>query len=171
MTQPFIGEIRMFGGNFAPSGWAFCAGQLLAVSGNEALFSLLGTIYGGDGRTTFALPDLRGRTPIHAGTGPGLTQRRIGERGGAETATLTTPQLPAHDHGGAIAVNDSANSSSPAGNTLANSSTPAYVSGGAVGMDATAVGDAGGALSHPNMMPFQAVHFIIALFGIFPSRA
>ena len=170
MSEPFIGEIRMFAGNFAPRNWAFCDGQLLAISQNDALFSLLGTIYGGDGRTTFGLPDLRSRTPIHAGTGPGLSPRRIGERGGVETVTLTTAQLPAHGHGGAVAVDDVANSSSPAGNTLADSSTPVYVPGGADGMNATSVSAAGGGQAHPNMMPFQAIHFIISLFGIFPSR-
>ena len=98
MSEPFVGEIRMFAGNFAPRGWAFCDGQLLAVSQNDALFSLLGTIYGGDGRTTFGLPDMRGRIPIHAGHGPGLSERRLGAKGGAEQVTLTVNQMPSHGH-------------------------------------------------------------------------
>jgi len=98
MSEPFVGEIRMFAGNFAPRGWAFCDGQLLAVSQNDALFSLLGTIYGGDGRTTFGLPDMRGRTPLHAGQGPGLSNRRLGAKAGAENVTLTVNQLPSHRH-------------------------------------------------------------------------
>ena len=98
MSEPFVGEIRMFAGNFAPRGWAFCDGQLLATSQNDALFSLLGTIYGGDGRTTFGLPDLRGRIPVHAGTGPGLSPRRLGAKAGAEKVTLTVNELPSHTH-------------------------------------------------------------------------
>ena len=160
----------MFAGNFAPRGWSFCDGQLLAVSQNDALFSLLGTIYGGDGRTTFGLPDLRGRTPIHYGSGPGLTPRQIGNSGGSERVTLTPNQLPSHNHGGAVGADDSANSTSPGGNTLANTSSPAYVPGGPQAMSSTAVTASGGGQQHDNMMPFQAVHFIIALFGIYPSR-
>ena len=98
MSEPYVGEIRMFAGNFAPRGWAFCDGQLLAVSQNDALFSLLGTIYGGDGRTTFGLPDVRGRVPVHQGTGPGLSQRRLGSKGGSEDVTLTSNQLASHSH-------------------------------------------------------------------------
>ncbi|MBD3756388.1 MAG: phage tail protein, partial [Gammaproteobacteria bacterium] len=98
MSEPFVGEIRMFAGNFAPRGWAFCDGQLLAVSQNDALFSLLGTIYGGDGRTTFGLPDMRGRIPVHQGSGPGLSPRRLGSKSGAETETLTVNQMPSHTH-------------------------------------------------------------------------
>ena len=98
MSDPFIAEIIMFGGNFAPRGWAFCDGQLLSISSNSALFSILGTTYGGDGRTTFGLPDLRGRVAMHPGSGPGLTQRRLGEKSGMETVTLTTNQIPSHNH-------------------------------------------------------------------------
>lgn len=170
MSDPFIGEIRMFGGSFAPAGWSLCDGQLVAITQNEALFSLLGTIYGGDGRTTFGLPDLRGRTPVHHGSGPGLTPRNIGSKSGQETVTLAANDLPSHNHGGITAVNDSANAASPAGNTLANSTAPVYVPGGAQAMDSNAVVPAGGSQSHPNMMPFQAINFIIALFGVFPSR-
>lgn len=171
MSEPFLGEIKMFAGNFAPRGYAFCNGQLLAVSQFDALFSLLGTIYGGDGRTTFALPDLRGRTPIHVGSGPGLTLRNIGTRGGQERVTLATNNLPAHNHGSITAVNDAANSTSPAGNTLANSTTPVYVPGSPQAMDPAAVTTTGSGQSHPNMMPFHAIHYIIALQGVFPSRS
>ena len=119
MSDPFIGEIKMFAGNFAPRGWALCDGQLLAVSQNDALFSLFGTIYGGDGRTTFGLPDLRGRIPIHAGSGPGLSPRRLGAKGGAENVTLTTAQLPAHKHD-IFASSAGASAGNPLNNVSAN---------------------------------------------------
>lgn len=167
--DPFVGQITMFAGNFAPRGWAFCDGQLLDVSQNDALFSLLGTTYGGDGRTTFGLPDLRGRTPIHYGSGPGLTPRNLGARGGTERVTLTAPQLPPHNHP-AIGADDAANAVSPAGNTLANTGPPVYVPGGAQPMALDTVSSVGGSQAHDNMMPFQAVYFIIALTGIFPTR-
>lgn len=174
MSEPFIGEIRMFGGNFAPRGWALCDGQLLAISQNDALFALLGTIYGGDGRTTFGLPDLRGRIPIHRGTGPGLTTRTIGSRGGSEDETLNLNQLPAHNHA-FQASTDAAISGYPAGQLVADT-TPAsvYNNAGAdtaTAMPANAVENIGGNQSHTNIMPFQCVNFIIALFGLFPSRA
>ena len=146
MSEPFVGEIRMFAGNFAPRGWAFCDGQLLAVSQNDALFSLLGTIYGGDGRTTFGLPDLRGRIPIHMGHGPGLSERRLGAKGGEEKVTLTVNQLPSH--GADSYIND----------------TPIQ------SMASSSVTHTGGSRSHTNLMPFLCIHFIIALVGIYPSR-
>ena len=173
MSEPFVGEIRMFAGNFAPRGWAFCDGQLLAVNQNDALFSLLGTIYGGDGRTTFGLPDLRGRIPIHAGTGPGLSPRRLGSKGGAENVTLTTNQLPNHNHA-MQAVAAAGNATSPQGAHLANAAggnpflNPATST--TTNMSGSAVGNAGGGQSHTNLMPTLCVNFIIALFGIFPSR-
>ena len=136
MSEPFLGEIKMFAGNFAPQGYAKCDGQLLAVAQNDALFSLLGTVYGGDGRTTFGLPGLRGRTPIHYGHGPGLTDRRIGARGGQERVTLVENDLPAHSHA-LRAENDAANSFAPANNVLANTTTAIYVSGGSTPMDGT----------------------------------
>ena len=120
MSEPFVGEIRMFAGNFAPQGWAFCDGQLLSVNQNDALFSLLGTIYGGDGRTTFGLPDLRGRLPMHAGTGPGLSPQRMGSMGGQENVTLTVNEMPAHSHS-ANAQSVTANSNDPHGRMLATS--------------------------------------------------
>jgi microcystin-dependent protein len=170
MSEPFVGEIRMFAGNFAPSGWSLCDGQLLAVSQNDALFSLLGTIYGGDGRTTFGLPDLRGRIPIHTGSGPGLSTRQLGAKGGAENVTLTTNQLPSHTHP-VKGTNDIGNSTEPAGRLPASSNTiDLYVSTApTVDFNAAAVPGTGGSQSHNNLMPFLCINFIIALVGIYPS--
>ncbi len=171
MTEPFLGEIKMFAGNFAPRGFAFCDGQLVAVSQNSALFSLLGTTYGGDGRITFGLPDLRGRIPVHQGQGPGLTNRRIGSLDGAETATIAQAQLPSHTH--QIRVSTAAGTqNSPGGAFLGASPTvrvyrPAAPSDA---LDASSVSSLGGGQNHPNLMPFRCIHFIIALSGIFPSR-
>lgn len=170
MSEPFVGEIRMFAGNFAPRGWAFCDGQLLAVSQNDALFSLLGTIYGGDGRTTFGLPDLRGRIPIHAGTGPGLSPRRLGAKFGTEKETLTVNQLPSHNHSWK-ATSSSAQNTAPVGNALATPSSAAYENAAALlPLKSSSVGDTGGSRSHTNLMPFLCINFIIALVGIYPSR-
>lgn len=171
MSEPFVGEIRMFAGNFAPRGWAFCDGQLLAVSQNDALFSLLGTIYGGDGRTTFGLPDLRGRLPIHAGHGPGLSERRLGSKGGAEKVTLTVNELPSHTHP-LQASGQTALQTSPQGNVLGTTtSIDVYrVTSPDENMAAEAINTTGGSQSHTNIMPFLCVHFIIALVGIYPSR-
>ncbi|WP_306050765.1 phage tail protein [Oceaniradius stylonematis] len=172
MSEPFVGEIRMFAGNFAPRGWAFCDGQLLAVSQNDALFSLLGTIYGGDGRTTFGLPDMRGRLPIHAGHGPGLSERRLGAKGGTEKVTLTVNQLPSHTHP-EQGTTSNANLPDPSGNRLGTSTVLEPFSATEaldVNMAATAVSRTGGSQSHTNLMPYLCVHFIIALFGIYPSR-
>lgn len=171
MSEPFLGEIRMFAGTFAPRGWAFCDGQLLAVSQNDALFSLFGTIYGGDGRTTFGLPDMRGRIPIHAGTGPGLSQRRLGAEGGVEDVALTVNQLPAHSH--PIQAEAAASSNNePAGNLTAESpSIDVYVeSPPTVNLSGESITNVGGSQSHTNLMPFLCVHFIVALVGIYPSR-
>lgn len=172
MSEPFVGEIRMFAGNFAPRGWAFCDGQLLAVSQNDALFSLLGTIYGGDGRTTFGLPDLRGRIPIHAGHGPGLSERRLGSSGGPEQVTLTVNQLPSHTHEPFQASSDRGNEANPGGNVLAESpQISMYIEDPAsVSLDAPSVTSVGGSQPHTNLMPFLCVHFIIALFGLYPTR-
>lgn len=177
MSEPFIAQITMFGGNFAPRSWAFCDGQLLAISQNTALFSLVGTTYGGDGRTTFGLPDLRGRFPMHAGNGPGLSQRRLGQKGGVENVTLTANQLAAHSHTATLkAASTVADAASPAGNYLAqsndgennfsSSSSDSSLAAGSVTTDLT-----GGGQSHTNMPPFLAINFIIALQGIFPSRS
>jgi microcystin-dependent protein len=162
----------MFAGNFAPRGWAFCDGQLLAVSQNDALFSLLGTIYGGDGRTTFGLPDMRGRIPIHAGTGPGLSPRRLGEKGGQERVTVTVNQLPSHGH--AIQASTAAGTqNSPDGKFLGASPNMRIFRPGApsVALSAASITNVGGNQSHTNLMPTLCVNFIIALFGIYPSRS
>lgn len=172
MSEPFVGEIRMFAGNFAPRGWAFCDGQLLAVSQNDALFSLLGTIYGGDGRTTFGLPDMRGRIPIHAGHGPGLSNRRLGAKGGEEKVTLTVNQLPSHGHEVSASA-ASASSGNPSNNVSASTApTNIYSTALAVpqSMNSAAVSATGGSRSHTNLMPALCIHFIIALVGIYPSR-
>ncbi|MCH9649023.1 MAG: tail fiber protein [Deltaproteobacteria bacterium] len=171
MSEPFVGEIRMFGGNFAPRGWAFCDGQLLAVSQNDALFSLLGTIYGGDGRTTFGLPDMRGRVPLHAGSGPGLSPRRLGAKAGAENVTLTVNQMPSHGHalqGTSAFVDQTTPQSrmparSPAADLWATDFSPQT-------MSSASITSVGGSRKHTNLMPFLCINFIIALFGIYPSR-
>ena len=171
MSNPFVGEIRMFGGNFEPNGWAFCNGQLLSIGNNEILFTLIGTTYGGDGQNTFALPDLRGRVPIHQGSGAGPSSRSLGETGGRETVTLTLAQMPAHSH----SLNASPTAASAAagpGGVLAASTTQIYGAGTpATPMDGAAVTPVGGNQPHQNMAPFQAVNFIIALFGIYPSQS
>lgn len=170
MSEPFVGEIRMFAGNFAPRGWAYCDGQLLAVSQNDALFSLLGTIYGGDGRTTFGLPDLRGRIPIHAGSGPGLSPRRLGAKSGSENETLTVNQLPSHHHQ-MTASGDGADQRSPSGNMFSRTNFNLYAPGTpSSAMSSGMISNVGGSRSHSNLMPFLCIHFIIALVGIYPSR-
>jgi microcystin-dependent protein len=170
MSEPFVGEVRMFAGNFAPRGWAFCDGQLLAVSQNDALFSLLGTIYGGDGRTTFGLPDLRGRIPIHAGHGPGLSERRLGSKAGAEKVTLTVNQLPSHTHR-LQATQSTADNRQPVGLAPATSTGQVYSEiFDPQQMSSESIGKVGGSRSHTNLMPFLCIHFIIALVGIYPSR-
>lgn len=171
MSEPFIGEIRMFGFDFAPRGWAFCNGQLQSIVQNQALFALLGTTYGGNGTTTFALPDLRGRTPLHFGQGPGLTPRTRGEVLGVENVSLTSLQLPQHAH--ALAASDApADRSDPSGAVPARTASPIWRSGAAtpVATGTTSL-PAGGAQPHPNLMPCLAVQFAIALQGIFPSRS
>lgn len=169
MSEPFVGEIRMFAGNFAPRGWAFCDGQLLAVSSNDALFSLLGTIYGGDGRTTFGLPDLRGRIPIHMGTGPGLSNRRLGAKLGTEQETLTLSQLPSHNH--LVKASNSVGNSKSGPQIAAGNLARVYSSEVAnIELNAASITNTGGSQSHSNLMPTLCVHFIIALFGIYPSR-
>ncbi len=172
MSQPFIGEIRMFGGNFAPPSWALCDGQLLAVSSNSALFSIFGTVYGGDGETTFGLPDLRGRVPLSSGSGPGLTTRAIGNRGGVETVSLTSATNPAHSHTAmARAHSTGADTNVPTDASLAV--TPAYSTAGANisrGSGSATVGNSGSGQAHNNVQPFNVVNYIVALVGVFPSR-
>ena len=170
--EPYVGEIRMFAGNFAPRNWAFCDGQLLAVSQNDALFSLLGTIYGGDGRTTFGLPDLRGRIPVHQGHGPGLSPRQLGAKSGSERETLGANAMPAHTHS-LKASPQAADQTEIQSNVLGSTTSPVDLygnDGGLVGMAEVSVSSAGGSQSHDNVMPFLCVHFIIALVGIYPSR-
>jgi microcystin-dependent protein len=166
MSLPYVGEIRMFAGNFPPSGWLFCEGQLLPISEYETLFILIGTSYGGDGQETFALPDLRGRLPIHQGGGFVLAQT-----GGVETVTLTANQIPNHTHA-FLASTNTANSPNPANNYLAVSSQVDAFFGDnpSVNMNANAVSNGGGSQPHSNMQPYLCVDFIISLYGIFPSQ-
>lgn len=173
-AEPFVGEIMMTGANFCPRGWANLDGQLLQVSQNNALFSLLGTTYGGDGRTTFALPDLRGRVPLHIGRGPGLTERRQGSKGGAENHKLNNSEMPQHQHK-LNASKGKANQQSPTGNLLANQSRKnrIYTPSGAdslTPMHATAIGSSGGNRPHNNIQPFLGIRFCMALQGVYPSR-
>lgn len=174
MADPFLAEIVMFGGNFAPRGWALCDGQLLAISSNSALFSLLGTIYGGDGRTTFGLPDLRGRSPMHAGTGPGLSGRQLGQKAGAETHTLNNTQMPSHNHTYAIDCNNAdGNQDGPVGHyPAANEDAAVYnnAAGANQKMAQMTTNNNGGNQSFNIMQPFLVVNFIIALQGVYPSR-
>lgn len=166
MAQPYVGEIRMFAGNFAPAGWLLCEGQLLPISENETLFQLIGTTYGGDGQSTFALPDLRGRIPVHQGNGFILA-----ETGGVEDVTLTVSQIPAHSHP-FLASSVAGNSSSPQGNTVAQTdgTIGLYIADPpGVNMDLAAITPVGGSQPHTNFQPYLCINFIISLFGIFPS--
>ncbi|WCM87069.1 tail fiber protein [Acidovorax sp. NCPPB 3576] len=174
MSQPFMGQIALFAGSFAPRGWAFCNGQIMSIAQNAALFSILGTTYGGDGQATFALPDLRGRVPIGYGSNTGATSPRSwGETGGTEQVTLNVTQLPAHNHSVNVHSPDVGNQPSPSGNYLAtpdrrgnnfSDQAPASTLGPA------AIGSQGGNQPHPNMQPYLAISYIIALQGIFPQR-
>lgn len=174
-TNPFLGEIRMFAGNFAPTGWALCDGSLLQISQNQALFSLLGTMYGGNGTTTFALPDLRGRVAIDAGTGTGLTARTQGDTGGQESVALTLAQMPAHSHtatvmaDSTVGTSDRPNGAVPARNGAAVPSFSA-VANTSLKSTTVTIGASGSGQPHPNMPPYTCVTFIIALQGIFPAR-
>lgn len=173
MAEPFIGSIVLFCGNFAPKGWATCDGQLLSIAQNSALFAILGTTFGGDGRTTFALPDLRGRVPLHPGSGPGLSAYTLGQVAGVESVTLQVPQLPAHNHTFATPCSDGAPSTpSPVGAVSANQDqTPFYAASGSAAMAPSVSSLAGGGQGHENRQPLLAINFIIALEGIFPSRS
>ena len=169
MAQPYVGEIRMFAGNFAPAGWQFCEGQLLPISENETLFQLIGTTYGGDGQSTFALPDLRGRLPIHQGTSAGITYT-LAQAAGVEEVTLTTNQIPVHSHV-MQASNDIGTLSAPGGSVTAQAATKLYRAGNpSVTLNPAAVQLAGGSQPHTNFQPYLCVDFIISLFGIFPSQ-
>jgi microcystin-dependent protein len=166
MAQPYVGEIRMFAGNFAPAGWMFCEGQLLPISENETLFNLIGTTYGGDGQSTFGLPDLRGRVPLHFGNGFTLA-----DTGGAEEVTLTVSQIPAHSHP-LLATTSAANDANPQGAVLAQASTyfPYVNTPSTIAMAPQSVSADGGSQPHNNFQPYLCVDFIISLFGIFPSQ-
>jgi microcystin-dependent protein len=173
MSSPYIGEIRMFGGNFAPAGWAFCDGSLVAISENDTLFNLIGTTYGGDGQSTFALPDLRGRVPIHMGTGAG-SNFVLAQNGGVENVTLTTNQIPSHNH--LLLATTSGAQLSPAGAkpaTVSSTQTGANAygpgTGSLVNLLAASIQNTGGSQPHDNLQPYLGINFIISLFGIFPS--
>ena len=170
MAQPYVGEIRMFAGNFAPNGWMFCDGQLLPISENETLFNLIGTTYGGDGESTFGLPNLQSRVPIHMGTNAGITYQ-LAEAAGVESVTLTTQQIPSHTHP-LMASNELGTLPSPQDNVVARlavgdvySSEPPFAA-----MSAQAISQVGGSQPHDNMQPFLCINYIISLFGIFPSQ-
>ena len=175
--EPYLGAITIFAGNFAPLGWAFCDGSLLDISQNSALYALLGTIYGGDGINTFALPDLRGRFPVHQGQGPGLSNYVIGEQTGQSSVTLTQSQIPSHGHA-LYATSADATTNNPTGALLAKPVQPgstaavsAFAAAGAsVQMNGSAIAPAGGSQPHDNMPPFLALNYIIALQGVFPSQ-
>ncbi len=171
MAEPYIGDIKMMASNFAPRHYAFCSGTVMAISSNDALFSLLGTMYGGDGRTSFALPDMRGRVPVHKGQGPNLSNWQQGQRGGVETVTLTASQLPAHNHEfGASSA--SGVTESPEGAVIAKD-THYLQSGNVVAsgqLNDAVLAPAGGDQSHPNMAPYLGISFVIALLGTYPSR-
>ena len=166
MSQPYVGEIRMFAGNFAPAGWALCQGQLVPISENETLFNLVGTTYGGDGINTFALPNLQSRVPIHVG--PGFI---LGQAAGSETVTLTTQQIPSHGH--VPQANTTAANPSPQSNVWAAQTGTAQFTSEApsLTMATQAIGSAGGSQPHDNMLPFLVINFIISLFGVFPSQS
>ena len=167
MAQPYVGEIRIFAGNFAPAGWMFCEGQLLPISENETLFNLIGTTYGGDGQSTFALPDMRGRLPIHFGNGFTLA-----ETGGVEQVTLTVSQIPAHTHS-VLATNDLASLANPSGAFLGTAATSNKIyttANPTIAMAPNLVSSTGGSQPHTNFQPYLCMDFIISLFGIFPSQ-
>lgn len=172
MPDPFIGEIRTFGFNFAPVGWAMCNGQLLPINQNTALFSLLGTYFGGNGTTTFGLPDLRSRVPIHMGQGSGLSEYVLGQFGGDENVALQATQLPSHSH--PVNANDGAASSTrPAGGVLARSGSDIYAGSpdGSTVMNTTMIANSGGNQAHPNIQPYLTLNVCIALVGVYPSRS
>lgn len=169
MSEPYIGEIRLFGGSFAPAGWAFCNGASMAISQNDTLFVLIGTTYGGDGEETFNLPDLQGRLPVHQGTLNGVTYT-IGERSGTEEVTLTLAQIPAHTHA-FLGTTGTANEASPNNAIPATSTTfDPYIADTPINPMAPAISPVGGSQPHSNMQPYLVVSFIISLFGIFPSQ-
>lgn len=172
MSNPFVGEIRMFGGSFAPAGWAFCSGQLLPISENDTLFNLIGTTYGGDGQETFALPDLQSRVPVHAGQGPGISQTyQLGQTGGAESVTLTTNQIPIHNHAFLASLN-APTGTDPTNQVIAQSSQIHLFTEDVANkqMNANSLTPVGGSQPHENIQPYLCISFILSLFGIFPHQ-
>jgi microcystin-dependent protein len=171
MAQPYVGEIRMFAGNFAPAGWMFCDGQLLPISENETLFNLIGTTYGGDGESTFALPNLQSRIPIHMGSGSSGTTYQLAESGGVEQVTLTVNQIPNHTHP-FPASGDTGNQVNPASNLPSNSqgAIPYIEDAPTLNMNAQSISLVGGSQPHENFQPYLCINFIVSLFGIFPSQ-
>lgn len=174
MSEPFVAEIRIFAGNFAPRSWAFCNGQLLPIAQNTALFSLIGTTYGGDGRSTTALPNLQGRAPMHPGRGPGLTDRRLGQRGGVETVTLSEAQMPNHNHT-LIGREEDGQRNVPTDQYLGVTEAAQQVYNTAasnlVPMAEQALPNSGGSQAHNNVQPYLTMNYIIALQGLYPSRS
>src|SRR5215212_788371 len=172
MGEPFIGEIRMFGASFAPAGWAMCQGQLMPISQNDALFTLIGTTYGGDGQSTFGLPDLQGRVPVHAGTGSSGTTWQLGEKTGTESVTLTTQQIPQHNHA-LLAASEVGQQPQPQNAVLAQTN-PGFMyvafSNPLSTLNAGSLSPIGGSQPHENMMPYLCITFIISLFGVFPTQ-
>jgi microcystin-dependent protein len=164
LSEPFLAEVRIVGFNFAPRGWAFCDGQILPINQNQSLYSLLGTTYGGDGRTSFALPDMRGRTPIHVGSG-----HKQGQKSGEETHSLSTNEIPSHNHTG-VASSATADQSAPGGNLLAKTGDNTYGASASTTLDSGSLTHTGSGQGHENMQPWLAVYFCIALSGLFPSR-
>jgi microcystin-dependent protein len=170
MSEPFLGMLAIYGFNFAPRGWAMCNGQILSIAQNTALFSLLGTTYGGNGQTTFALPDLRGRVPNHQGQGPGLSSYSLGQEGGTETVTLTVNELAQHTHTYTPHASSAPTTKNPSGNYIAATGSPIFGTTNDVGMHADTTDIAGGSQPHPILQPYLTLNFCIALEGIFPSR-
>jgi microcystin-dependent protein len=173
MSQPYVGEIRLFAGNFAPVGWAFCSGQTIPISENDILFNLIGTTYGGDGQSTFQLPNLQSRFPLHMGTGSDGITYQIGEMAGVEQVTVTTQQLPTHNH--VPNASNSGGSDSPTGNVWGTTATgKCYIAPGSPAapqtMNVATIGISGGSQPHENMMPFLCINYIISLFGVFPNQ-
>ena len=169
-ADTLLGEISMFAGNFAPRGWALCNGQFLSISQNSALFSILGTTYGGDGRTTFALPDLRGRVPVGPGRGPGLSDYRLGQRGGSENNVLSVANMPAHTHSVSLGAKEEGNTDDPNGAFVAGNGMTSFGTTSDITLASATTASEGAGQSVNNRQPFLAISFIIALQGIFPSR-
>jgi microcystin-dependent protein len=172
MSEPFLGQIMIFAGNFPPKNWAFCDGALMPIQQNTALFSILGTTYGGDGRVTFALPDLRGRVPIGMGPGPGLSPYQLGEKGGQETHTLQIAEMPSHTHPVTVAAANENNTpqNRPGGNVLGAANIYDSAASADAALGGVSSGSVGGNAAHENRQPYLAVNYIIALYGIYPPR-